>query len=266
MTQLSDKAMLVSLNITGWSGRALDKTASAETINNHNAQADAGRFNKSLASKDDLAAINSAAGDARLYHRGKTLPWLNDGTRLLPAALYFEWIAEMRQHRQRHETAVADFIARYPRMITAAQVRLGTLFRADEYPAVDQLARQFGFEYPVQPLADPTDFRVALGADEEARIRQEYDALAQTGINAGLADIHKRVRETVGRMAERLAAYHVDAEGRTQGKFHDTLVTNVRDLVDVMAALNINNDPEIERIRRQMAATLTAHDPTTLRN
>ena len=52
---LSTRAMLVSLSISQWSGRRLDREITDEVNQQHNAAADAGRYNKLLLPKEALA-------------------------------------------------------------------------------------------------------------------------------------------------------------------------------------------------------------------
>ncbi len=92
--------MLCGLRISGWSARKLDRKVTDETNHAHGAASDAGRYNKALLAKDALAAVVTAANAARTFHYARTLPWLDDGARILPAAAYadfapaFAWVAE----------------------------------------------------------------------------------------------------------------------------------------------------------------------------
>ena len=64
-------------------------------------------------------------------------------------------------------------------------------------------------------------------------------------------------------MSERLKAYKVTEEG-VENKFHDTLVTNLVKLVDVLPKLNITNDANLDRLAEQVRASLLV-DPKELR-
>jgi Zn finger protein HypA/HybF involved in hydrogenase expression len=55
------------------------------------------------------------------------------------------------------------------------------------------------------------------------------------------------------------------APGEKGGKFHDTLVSNVQDMIALVPKLNLTNDPEITRISVEMSA-LTKVSPDTLRS
>jgi len=109
---LSSRAMLCSLSISMWSAQKHDPDASQEIAQRHGAQADAGRYHKVLLPKEALAEVQKIVSDARQEHYFITLPWDDNGYRVLPSAACMD---------QENAGAVESFA-----------------------PAVDALAREFG--------------------------------------------------------------------------------------------------------------------------
>jgi hypothetical protein len=93
---LSSRAMLCALSISMWSARKQDAEASEEIAQRHGAQSDAGRYHKVLLPKKALAEIRKIASEARQLHYFMTLPWDDNGYRVLPAAAYMEHTEKMR--------------------------------------------------------------------------------------------------------------------------------------------------------------------------
>src|SRR5438270_10146005 len=89
---LPSRAMLCSLSISAWSARKHDRDASEEIAARHGAQADAGRYHKVLLPKQALAEIQKIVSEARGEHHFITLPWDDNGYRVLPAAAYMEHV------------------------------------------------------------------------------------------------------------------------------------------------------------------------------
>lgn len=87
---LSSRAMLCSLSISVWSARKHDPEALEEIAALHGARADAGQYNKLLFPKKALEEIHKIISEARQAHYFITLPWGDDGYRVLPAASYIE--------------------------------------------------------------------------------------------------------------------------------------------------------------------------------
>jgi len=63
-----------------------------------------------------------------------------------------------------------------------AKVRLGGLFRSEDYPRVEELRSKFSFETKVMPLPDAGDFRVTLGDEEKERIKRQITAAVEASL------------------------------------------------------------------------------------
>lgn len=260
---LSSRAMLCSLSISQWSARKHDAEASQEIAERHGAQADAGRYNKILIPKNALAEIQRIAGEARREHYFMTLPWDDNGYRVLPAAAYMEHTEKQRGFSQEFLTAVDLFAAGFEQLVTESRTRLGGLFRADDYPSASEIRDKFSFETKVLPLPDANDFRVSLGDEEKERIKRQITASVEASLQVASRELWQRLYEAVSHMAERLSAYKVTEDGVIH-PFRDSIVANLTKLVDVMPKLNITGDPELERLASQVRSTLLV-DPKELR-
>lgn len=264
---LSSRAMLASLRISAWSARRIDKAVTADTNSRLGAAADAGRYNKVLIARDALAAITQAATAARTLHYAKTLPWLDDGARLLPAKAHLDYTREMQGLRMQFEQAVSDFLTAYPALIADAQQRLGAMFNRDEYPEPCDINSKFSFTVRCLPVPDARDFRVELGDAAAAEIRAEIERATVEALNIAQRDVFERIADVVGRMSERLRAYQpASRKGqKVEGIFRDSLVENVRDLVSLLPTLNLTGDQRLAQIAQQMHDTLCPHDAEALR-
>ena len=260
---LSSKAMLCSLSISMWSARKHDQEASEEIASRHGAGSDAGRYNKLLLPKQALAEIQKIASEARHEHYCWTLPWANDGYRILSSAAYWDHTTKMTELRNRFDPAVDRFIDRFEELIRDARKRLGTLFRDDDYPSVAELRSKFSFATEVRPLPDEADFRVGLGREEKERIQRQIKATVEASMKVASLDLWQRLYDAVSHMAERLQGYKVTENG-VEHPFRDTVVTNLTKLVDVLPKLNITQDPELDHMTEQVRELLLV-DPGDLR-
>ena len=265
---LSTRAMLAGVRISVWSARKVDKRVTAETNAYHNATADAGRYNKALLAKDALASVTAAASAARLAHYALTLPWMDDGARILPAAAYKGYADKMRTIRLDFETAVADFIANYDGFVQDARARLNGMFNADEYPAPDEIADKFAFTTRVLPMPDATDFRVDLGDAVADAIRADIARETQIALAAAQKDVWNRIATVVTHMVEKLNGYTpaLRPGDKVAGIFRDSLVENIRELVGILPALNLTNDATLASVTVRLERDLCAHDADALRD
>ena len=265
---LSNRAMLAGVRISVWSARRVDKRVTAETNAAHNAHADAGRYNKALLAKNALASVTAAASAARLAHYGRTLPWMDDGARILPAAAYDDYAAAMRDIRLQFETAVADFIANYDGFVQDARARLNGMFDADEYPSAADIAGKFSFATRILPMPDAADFRVDLGDAAADAIRADMRRDMESAIADAQRDVWSRIATVVTHMVEKLNGYAPAARpgDKVAGIFRDSLVQNVRDLVAILPALNLTSDPHLSQVIDRLDRDLCAHDADALRD
>ncbi|MBV9437421.1 MAG: hypothetical protein JOZ44_15285 [Acidobacteria bacterium] len=260
---MSSRAMLSSLSISVWTARKHDADASEEIAARHGAQADAGRYHKVLLPKEALAEIQKIVSEARQEHYFITLPWDDNGYRVLPAAAYMDHVEKMRTLGKRFSVAVDVLVSRFGTLVDQARTRLGSLFRESDYPTANELRAKFSFETKVLPLPDAGDFRVALGDEEKECIRRQITAAVRASLEVGSRELWFRLYDAVRHMAERLEAYKVSSEG-VQHPFRDTVVTNLVKLSDVLPKLNVTNDPELNRLAEQVRNSLLV-DPKELR-
>lgn len=261
---LAAKAMLCSLSISVWSARKHDPDASQEVAVRNGAQSDSGRYHKLLLPKPALAEIQKIVSEARQEHYFITLPWDDNGYRVLPGAVYMDHADKMRMLSGRFKTAVGVLDEQFLILVEQARTRLGGLFRETDYPTRDELRSKFSFETKVMPLPDAGDFRVALGDEERHRIQRQITASVQASLEVGSRELWYRLYEAVRHMADRLSAYRVTADG-VEHPFRDTVVTNLVKLLEVLPKLNVTNDPELERLAQQVRTSLLV-DPNELRD
>jgi hypothetical protein len=253
---LSQKAMLVHLKINQWTARKFDKDATTLVASNYSIDETVGRYNKELVPKKAIRKIQKAVSALRAYHYDNTLPW-GDNTRLLPAANYMAYTAEVRNLKSDFEAAVAEFVANYQNYITEAQNRLGALFNYQEYPGISQIAGLYGVDVQINPLPEVEDFRVMLQEDDVKQIKKDIEDRMSKAQEDAMLSLWQRLYDTVSNMAKRLSD--------TDSTFHDTLVSNISDLVNLLPRLNIANDAGLEQMRQEIHDKLCVYSPKELR-
>ncbi len=257
--KLNEKCMLVALQVHCWQARKYDKKISTEVSEQHAATSDAGRYNKHLLPGDTKSydKVKTKAGDIRAFHYQNTLPWSQDGQRILPSANFLTYTEGMRHHIEDYEMLVSMFLMEYPSLKENARVLLNGMYRQEDYPGPVELKSKFGVEKDFTPLPDADDFRVKLADQEIERIRQQIEQRVASEVETAQNDLWQRLRSAVDRMVERLA--------KPNAVFRDTLVTNLREVVDLIPNLNLTQDEDLEQIRKHVANVLTVHDPQELR-
>jgi hypothetical protein len=273
-SSLSSKAMLCTVSISAWSGYKYDREASEEIAEIHGADKDSGRFNKRLLPRKELEEITKLIGRARRDHEFVTLPWSDNGYRVLPAAAYMEHTQAMRGHATEFTAGVSRFLARFEELVTS-QSRLGTLFKVEDYPGMrdengklrlsfpEELRSRFSFETKVLPLPNADDFRVSMGDQDRERIRRQIAESIQASLRVGTHELWQRLYKVVSHLSGRMAEYNVAQDGN-KPRLYDSMITNIVEIVDVLPKLNIAGDTELDRMAAEVRRSLVV-DPQELR-
>ena len=254
---LNEKAMLVHLNISFWTARKYDRKISREIEIQYNAD-EAGRYNKILIANEYLANIRKMVSAARTFHYENTLPWNDNGGRLLPAANYFNYVKAMQNLQADFDRETANFIRVYPDLKNEAKLRLNGMFEEEDYPDISTLRDKYAFSSQVTPVPEADDFRVKLNDSEVDSIKQSIEKQVQNSTREAMNDLWNRLYRVVNHMAERLAD--------PDNKFKNSLVDNIVDLCDLLPRLNITSDPKLEKALLEVRQKLTANDSQTLRD
>lgn len=238
--------MVVSLAIKAWSAKKHDKKVTQEVLDDHHAASDAGKFNKQLASKKSMEALQKIVGEARQYHYEVTLPWGENGERLLPSENYFEYTAKMSSFKGSYEHEVMLFLSKYDSVVQEAQRSLGDLFVQNDYPSPTDIAKKFSFKTTFMPVPQ-NDWRVEFGQDEIAKLKVNMEQEFNTRLGDATKDIWSRIHEQLVYMHKRLTEFSRDEDTGTvkMATFRDSLFENLKSLVDVLPKLNITHDQAI---------------------
>jgi hypothetical protein len=259
-------AMLVEFNASVWTARKLDKTTTNEVVASKNAGAkDAARVNKHLlAGRTELDIIQQAVGRARQFVYDNTAPWSDSGLRLLPTVNFMKFTERMNDFEEEMEALVKAFVVIYPTLITAQALALGDMFKRDDYPTANEMMTKFSFRVNYMPVPSSGDFRVDVGNQAQAELKQRLESLTQERIDSAMADVRERLSTHLKRMSDRLTTDYVGGEAK-QRRFHDTLVDGALELCDLTKALNVTNDLALETARSQLEQLLVGVTPTDLR-
>ena len=256
--KLSERAMLTTLHRGAWGGSKHDQEVTEQTAEAHSADTkDAGRYSKQLISRKFLSKVGSKLRVARDTHRILTLPWDDEGTRILSAQGYMHYTQQMRTCRLGVEAARDSFLAEYPEYIKAAKLTLGTMFNKDDYPSVGSAQGKVFIDVEIKPIPEAGDFRTKLADGTIKAIAKDIEQRTNARIKAAVDDVFQRVYDAVGRMAKRLSTYEPSsAEDNARNTFRDSLVYNVVELADLLPSLNITDDQRLTDLAKRLKADL----------
>lgn len=248
---LSSSSMLVELSVSQWTGRKLDRHAGEEVARANNAKSGAASVTKKLIVCDELKAIGSLVSTVRATHYHMTLPWLDTGIRLLPTAQYFDYQKTMTDYQQQFGKMIEAFVQQYSWEVSRAQLTLGALFNADEYPSIESIRRKFSLRLSYIPMPDAGDFRIDVGNDAQQQLATQYQNMFDAKIGEAMNDLWSRLYDALRHMSNKL----VDKDGKRQ-KLYESMLDNVMSLINLLDTCNITNDPDMARAKRELRDAL----------
>lgn len=254
---INERAMVLNMTAGFWQGYRLDREASRKVTEDNNAAAGAARVNKHLIPKELLAPIQSAAGAARNHFYANTLPWRDNGDRLITRVLFPKFVEEHSKLVNEFNDQVTLFLDhKYREAVTAAATRMGALFDLSDYPPPSSLRSKFYISLDIDVITDVADFRVQLDQEHTDMVRASMESSIERRMAVASRDVWERIAKVVSYFSERMAA---------DTGFRSSTLENLEELVELIPGINILDDPNIEAIRQQIKAKLTGLDAKSIK-
>lgn len=254
---LHKSAMLVKLTVKQWDTFKKDRAVADRVDEEFDTVGKVGNYNKRLLSKHVTKPITTVIAKIREEHAERTTPWCYDGVSLLPSKLFLDYTTIMRGLKDRFDSAVDNFIMQYPIYKANRAAELGRMFRPEDYPARDDLRWRYEVSFKFFPVPQSDHFIVDLGTEDAERLKAELQKELVDTSTLAVKSLYDRIEDIVGHVHERLSD--------PANKFKDSTFENVVQLVEVLPALNVFNDPKISMLCHQIKLRIASVDPKDVR-
>lgn len=258
---VGNNAVLVSLNIRTWSANVIDSNVSQKVATEHGTDQKLGRFWKTLLPKtkgSPLALIYAIEREARTFHYANTLPFMHDGIRILTTANYMPYMDKIRELRSRMEKEVAMFLNDYELAKAQAQAELKTLFREEDYPTRDGVARKFSLAVDVLPMPKTDAFEGTELPDQDvAQVKQDLERELALTFQRANEDLWTRLYGCVQQMHTRLSG--------DPAFLRESAVDSAKELLGLLPRLNVTNDERLEEMRSKLDTAFAGVSASALR-
>ena len=254
---IAQRALLVKLQLSNWGEQAIDKNATEAVAQANNVAPGAGKYTKRLLNKSATAQVREVGRQARSFHNSLTIPWDDNGTRLLPINAYEKYTTRIDELVEHRRNAVNELINGFQHHVDEAQSTLGGLFDATQYPDPESLRNSFNMNVEFDPVPDSNRFIADIPDAEREKIKQAIEQRIANRINAGLEDICQRLAKLIKIAHQKMQDRD---DGDPNGRIYDTMVTALREMVENIPLINITNDPRLnEAAEKLLAATANLH-------
>jgi hypothetical protein len=261
---LADKALVIRVNSRAWTARRFDRELSDGVTAGAQAVTGAARVNNYLmaGADNELKAINSIVREVRDYIDANTVPWDNAGGRLITPKAWVSMKGVLDEFMRAFHNAVATFVVMYPMNLSKAQVNLGALYDATQFPHQDDLHRLFALDVRPEalPLAAPSDPRYGMNDAELSALRTTIETTVNAKLEESLSLQWKRLREE----AERLHNVTAPRDGRRAPIF-ETTVEKLSHTARVLRDMNITDNAELNATCDDILTALAGVSAESLR-
>jgi hypothetical protein len=251
MGNLTSMAMLAHLKIEMIGMKAKDADATRGANKHFNASDAAGSYQKCKITTADLRDVIKFAGQARNAHMSFTMPFGNNGWRILPAKRVIDYTNEMSTHKTNFDSAVTDVVNNWPNIVTIAQGRLpGTLFNPGDYPAQSQVAKYFKFSFDMMPIPEKSHFVLDIEQEMLQDLQDKLELQQKEGLERAMADVWRRLYDPVKNMARVLS------EDR---KIFTSMIVNIEEIVELLPVMNLAGDSNMTMLAAEIKQQLLGH-------
>jgi hypothetical protein len=260
---ISSAAMIVDFNASVWTARKKDRKASEDVTDANHADKGVANVSKNLLGNcAELLAVQKFAANVRNMHYSMTMPWSDNGSRLLTTAQYFRYHEVMTDLQQEFHRLTEQFLQVYEWKIMEAQAKLGDMFNRDEYPTRAGLESKFAFRMAYIPLPDAGDFRIDIGNEGMVQIQTQYETHYASAIKTAMNDIWHKLHDNLKTLVRQL---DVNEEGKGN-RLYDSVFDRALELVDMLGTCNVTGDSQMEAMRRQLDTALRGLNLEQIKN
>lgn len=256
--RIEEKAMLVKFSVSMPGKARKDKILTAAVKAKEHLGENAGKWLKQLWPDEALEPMEKISNEARAYHYQRTLPWTDEGYRILPTLAHTEYTVTMKKFRGEFELAAEIFVNRLQEWIEWAKIQHNGTFNADNYPPAQKLRSKCGMSAEFTPIPCASDFRVQLADDELAAMTASLDARVNEAVKEAHADLWQRLVAPLQAMADKLKD--------PKAIFRDSLVGNLKEITTLIPMLNLQADENLSTFAAEVETQLATLKPQDLRD
>ena len=248
MSALENKAMIVTMTASMWGASVSDKALANTLTHQHRADEGTASVRKQLIGKDALKPVKAAIDLAKFIHNRMTLPWADNGQRLLSVKAHETYRDMMETAMARVDEQRRIFVDAYEAEIERARFALGDMFDENDYPDPKEVGSKFGVTYIIEPVPSAAHFVADIGDEEAERIKADLEQRAQMKLDAAMVALYERIEEALRRLIDRVG-FNEDGSPRP---VHATALESLQTLVEAVPSLNLTDDPKLNEIARRL--------------
>ena len=267
MATLREKCILVRIRFKEFPNEKSDPALTRKLANLVNADPSSLNSKKTLLDCPAIKELSKIKGDTRNNIVNRLGSSWEVGERIMANALMDQLEYEYAIAKQAWDDAKHSLRDQAEAAIERAKRRLGDAFDPDDYPSVEEIVGRFTMKLTYRRVPETEDFRIDnLSHDRNEKLRVDIQTDVDDCINDAMKSVEDRLVDTVSHLGEVCAKYGHDSKGKVIGRFKDSTVEKVTELVKLLPHLNITDDPRIAKAATELKAKLSNITPDKIKN
>lgn len=258
IVSLRSSAVCVAVEVMSWNATTQDSEVSNEVTTAKKADPASGTFLKRLfADCKELKALTNHRQKVYGWFKQNTFPW-SGSTGVLPTVSITKFMHEFDLLKAEREALAADFVAKYPQLISDAAFKLNGMFNRADYPDVNQVAGKFGMRCFITEVPEG-DFRNQIAHDLAADLHQHYTRQAEQFVESMQNDQINRLAEVMKQISKacEIDSYVENGEIKVKRRrIHEGTILKALDLCHTFKTFNPSGSATLEAIRADLEGVL----------
>jgi hypothetical protein len=132
------------------------------------------------------------------------------------------------------------------------------MFNINDYPDESEIRDRYALNVDYMPIPDGGDVRVDMPVETVAELDKYIQERIDTATGNAMQEVYTRLFDAVKHLHAKL--------DDPKAIFRDSLVGNVRELVEILPTMNITDDPDLARIIDSVSSEVANVDAQVLRD
>lgn len=202
--------------------------------------------------------LTTLKSQASAYWRSMTLPYPQEGVRLIKQADIGAFETRMREYKEQLVVAAANLQLEYEAIKVAAREKLGDLYNPNDYPPSLEGVFDLRWEYPpVDPPNYLMTFNPELYQQEQQRVQHRFETAVVMAENA----FAEQLQDMISHLIERLT----DEPDGTKKTFKASAIENFKEFYDNFRSMNVRSNAQLDNLIQRATDIVSGVDVKDLR-
>jgi hypothetical protein len=203
-------------------------------------------------------AATAIKSQASAFWRGLTLPYPQEGVRLIRQADVTTFEERMSDFKAQLDAAVANLQLEYEVIKEKAREKLGSLYNAEDYPSTLEGVFSISWEYPpIEPPQYLMTFNPQLYEQERSRIQHRFEEAVTLAENAFADELSGLISHLVERLTD-------EPDGKKKA-FKASTIENFKEFYQNFQRMNVRSNANLESLISQANNLVSGITPNDLR-